>query len=1028
MKRFLLFVFSFCTLTAVAQNASVSGLVQDPSGAVIPKATVEFRNQDTGVRRQATTNRDGYYEIEGIDPAIYDATVQSGGFKTLTREGVVFHVGDKARIDFKMQIGASDQHVEVDGSGLQLNTTDGSVSTVVDSKFVKNIPLNGRSFQDLISMTPGVVTQSPQTSQGIGATGDFSVNGQRTESNYYMVDGVSANINSGFPNGGPQAATSGGVSATTALGTTQSIISVDALQEFRVSSSTYSAEYGRSPGGQFSFATRAGTNEVHGTAFDYLRNNFFDANNWFNDHFHTPAAALRQNDFGGTVGGPVWLPHLYRGTNRTFFFVSYEGLRLTLPQAASIQLVPDVSMRQKAPAVLQPILNAFPIQSANGIDYSSGLAQFIEPYAIPSGIDATTIRLDHQLSSKGSIFFRFGNTPSQTGTRVLSAVNQISSKTRTFTFGATNQFDRSFTNEFRLGYSQSDSSQHSTLDSFGGATPIDLTAAMGNMGTTPINTFEMVFAGAGSSILTTSTAFNSGRQWNVINNSTISNGKHSLKFGFDYRRIKSPLNPVSPLVETIYTTEAQVLSNTSLEGIFEKGLPATPIFNQTAAFLQDEWHPIPRLSLSGGVRWEIDPPPTEQNGNFAYTVNGNLSSPATLSLAPRGTALWKTSWLNFAPRLGVAWTTHAQQGHETVVRAGGGVFFDTDDQLAAQGYQFLGFTAISIVPGAALPATPAQLSLQPSANPPYGTIIAFPSHLQLPYTMQWSAAVQQALGQSNALTISYVASEGRRLVQLLNQSIATFNKNFTTVEVVQTGVTSNYQALQVQFQRTSRHGVQALASYTWSHSIDFGSQDSAQPATRGNSDYDVRNNAQAGLSWDLPGWQQDRIANALLAHWGLDGRLIARSAFPITILGNRLTDPGTGSQYYGSVNLVPNQPIYLYSSSFPGGREVNPAAFQTPAAGTAGNAPRNFVRGFGATQLNLAARRSFPMGERFALQFRAETFNLLNHPIFGKVDPTRTDATFGQATQTLNQSLGTMQAQYQQGGPRSMQFSLKLQF
>ena len=294
--------------------------------------------------------------------------------------------------------------------------------------------------------------------------------------------------------------------------------------------------------------------------------------------------------------------------------------------------------------------------------------------------------------------------------------------------------------------------------------------------------------------------------------------------------------------------------------------------------------------------------------------------------------------------------------------------------------------------------------------------------------MQWSAAVQQALGESNAFTISYVASEGRRLVQFLNQSIGALNKNFTTVEVVQTGVTSNYQALQAQFQRTSQHGVQALASYTWSHSIDFGSQDSAQPATRGNSDFDVRNNVQAGLSWDIQAWQQARVANAILAHWGLDGRLIARSAFPVTIQGNRLTDPATGSQYYGNVNLVPNQPIYLYPSLYPGGREVNPAAFQTPAAGTTGNAPRNFVRGFGATQVNLAARRNFPMGDRLGLQFRAETFNLLNHPIFGKVDPTRTDATFGQATQTLNQSLATMQAQYQQGGPRSMQFSVKLTF
>jgi hypothetical protein len=166
---------------------------------------------------------------------------------------------------------------------------------------------------------------------------------------------------------------------------------------------------------------------------------------------------------------------------------------------------------------------------------------------------------------------------------------------------------------------------------------------------------------------------------------------------------------------------------------------------------------------------------------------------------------------------------------------------------------------------------------------------------------------------------------------------------------------------------------------------------------------------------------------SLFGHWGIDGRLIARSAFPITLHGNRLTDPTTGSEYYGNVNVVPNQPLYLYSFTYPGGRELNKAAFQLPTSGT-GNAPRNFVRGFGETQLNLAAQRDFPIGDKFSIQFRAEAFNSLNHPIFGLVDSTLTDATFGQATQTLNQSLATMSPQYQQGGPRSMQFALKAQF
>lgn len=211
-----------------------------------------------------------------------------------------------------------------------------------------------------------------------------SVNGQRTESNNHTVDGVSGNLNAGDGYGAYGPANSGSIAAATALGTTQSLVSVDALQELRVLSSSYSAQYGRTPGGQFSLATRSGTNAFHGSAFDYLRNSFFDANDWFNDHYGDPIPALRQNDFGGTLGGPISIPRIYNGKEKSFFFVSYEGLRLTQPQAAAIQYVPDSYMRQSAPAALQPMLNAYPLQ--NGLDYgtpsSPSLAEFIKSYSL----------------------------------------------------------------------------------------------------------------------------------------------------------------------------------------------------------------------------------------------------------------------------------------------------------------------------------------------------------------------------------------------------------------------------------------------------------------------------------------------------------------------------------------------------------------------------------------------------------------------------------------------------------------------
>jgi hypothetical protein len=258
--------------------------------------------------------------------------------------------------------------------------------------------------------------------------------------------------------------------------------------------------------------------------------------------------------------------------------------------------------------------------------------------------------------------------------------------------------------------------------------------------------------------------------------------------------------------------------------------------------------------------------------------------------------------------------------------------------------------------------------------------------------------------------------------------LTALNPNFGAVLYFQTDVTSNYQALQLQYQRTVTKGIQALASYTWSHALDYGSNATELPLQRGNADFDVRNNFQTGVSWELPILTRQSWMGAAVNGWAVDARLITRTAFPVTLGGGVLIDPTTGGEYDGGLNLVASQPTYLYGRQFPGGKAVNPAAFSLPPSGASGDAPRNFVRGFGESQLNLAVRREIHLHDPFVLQFRAETFNLLNHPNFGYVDPTYTDATFGQATQMLNASLGTVASQYQQGGARSMQFALKLLF
>jgi Carboxypeptidase regulatory-like domain/TonB-dependent Receptor Plug Domain len=289
-------------------SAAISGRVTDQSNAVMPDVEVEVKNVDTGISQLTKTNGDGIYSLAALSPGHYVMSVRKSQFRTVAVTGITFNVQDNLSRNFVLQVGSSAESVTVNGSSIVMNTTDASVSTVIDRQFVANMPLNGRSLQDLLALVPGVAlvgNAGNGGNTGPGNGGEFTVNGQRTEANSFTVDGVSTNVGTQPGNFGGGAGFGGGTPAETALGTTQSMVSVDALQEFRATTSTYSAEYGRTPGGQFSFTTRSGTNDWHGSAFDYFRNEALDANNWFNNAAtpQVPREKERQNDFGGVLGG-----------------------------------------------------------------------------------------------------------------------------------------------------------------------------------------------------------------------------------------------------------------------------------------------------------------------------------------------------------------------------------------------------------------------------------------------------------------------------------------------------------------------------------------------------------------------------------------------------------------------------------------------------------------------------------------------------------------------------------------------------
>lgn len=1045
----LLLLMLCVTTVAVAQstNATISGVVVDPSGKVVPDAAIEILNEATGLHYSGRTNDSGIYTVTILPPGQYRMQVSKIGFKTLIKPGIVLNVQSAVAVNFTLPLGATSESITVEAGASTINTVDGSVSTVIDRNFVENMPLNGRSFQDLLTLSPGVsqVANSAGVGHGVGYSGDIVVNGQRAEANYYTVDGMSANTGM-MPNPfGEGAGVSGSVPGLTALGTTQSLTSIDSLQEFRSTTSTYSAEYGRTPGGQFSFSTRSGTDALHGSLYDFFRNDALDANNWFNDLYSYPKGKERQNDFGGTLGGPILVPGLYNGKGRSFFFFSYEGLRLTSPQAATPLEVPDNTLRQQAPSAIQPLLNAFPVANGSSDGKNDGFAYYIESVSYPSNLDNTSVRFDHRIGNKISIFGRYADSPSDSTIYNLAVKQASSFGNRNVTLGATDSITPNQSNEFRFNFTSSLGQSVEASTSLGGAAPLGLNSLPGpNGGPFPETNSELaaIFNFANFTNFSLSSLPANQHQLNITDTHNWVVGAHSLKAGVDWRRLQTSLPSWNPLEEISFSSETQVLTNAPSFAEVQTWGTSTdqPVYENFSSFLEDEWKVTPRLALSPGVRWDINPAPTNLDGPNPYTID-QVTDLATAKLAPQGTPLWKTDWLGVAPRIGAAYQLHPGSPHNTVFRAGFGIFYDPGNTTGSLGFQGIGFISVQKISSPSYPLTSAQLTLPPpSIATPYGgnnsstSVIGYDPNLKLPYSLQYNIAVERALSSHESLTLGYVGSGARRLLTMFNAYPATvgnanFGKNSPLV-LIQGRASSSYNSFQAKYQRDLSKGLQALVSYTWAHSIDNASSNfNIYYLLRASSDFDIRHNLQAAVTYLTPRAASLGRMGPAFEDWGLDFRLQARTALPVDIIGTQELDQTTGEYLQYQPNRVPGQPLYLYGHGYPGGKAINYGAFKVAANGVEGNLPRNAARAFGALQLDTALRRDIPIRDSLHLQFRAEAFNIFNHSMFGPVynylfyGP----SLFGHAYSTLN-SQGSLNSLYQTGGPRSLQLSLKVSF
>lgn len=1021
------------------QQAQISGTITDPSRAVVANASIDLVNHATGARLRVLSNGEGIYLVSAVPPGEYKLAVTAAGFDRTAVERLPVEVGAKVVLDLALKLASEVQSVNVDANAMQVNTTDAALGSVVDQGFVKQMPLNGRSFQSLLTLIPGVVTVPSS-----GSSGQISVNGMRAEQNYFQVDGVSANTGVNTASPGRGAGYSGSVPSGTALGTTQSLVSMEALQEFRGTTSTYSAEYGRVPGGQFSFTTRSGSNDLHGSLFEYFRNDVMDANSFFNNRTGLARTKMRQNNFGGAIGGPVIIPGLYDGSQRTFFFYSAEALRLRAPQQATFTSVPTLALRNTlAPPELRRILQSFPLPTAGYAEEAGHTAPFLSSYSQPSAIDSHGLRIDHNLTDRFRLFGRLAIVPSSVASRYSSNLAQLTDaqvNNKAVTLGATNIIGARATNDARFNMTWTDQLTKVGIDDFGGATPLRISDLDGLTETDwalfsyRVNTMPGFWLNPMN---------NRQRQFNLVDTFAVVTGRHTWKIGADYRQTRTDSTLPSFYQTPFYYTQQQLLTNApQLYTAYRSTGDMAPVYKNLSLFVQDEWAVTSRLRLSLGLRWELSPAPHDAGGNQPFTVD-QLTNLATTRIAPKGAQLWKTTFRNFGPRIGVAYELRPAGNYQTALRAGVGVFHDTSSVQASEGYWYgVGVTGSVNLNNKPFPLTADQLRSIPMPSPVLtptasSNVFGFDPNLKLPYVLQWNATVEQQLGSAQTLTTSYVGSSGRRMLvarQFFPERLN--NPNFPVgsayLYATMNGASSNYHALQMQFRRRYARGLQLLGSYTWSHAIDDASSNfTLNTQQRASANFDIRHNFQGAVSWDLPGRYQNAAARALFRGWGVDSRVSLRTAMPIDIVAsNQVTTSGV--QYSPHPNLVSGQPLYLTVANAPGNRVINAAAFSLPPAGVEGNVGRNIARGFASTQTDLAVRREFVLTERFRLTFRAEAFNVFNQANFGAINNNIQTSTaarpFGWATGTQAAQLGGLNALYQVGGPRSMQLALRLHF
>ena len=1004
VRRWSILVCSiaFAVPAAAQSYASLAGHIFDTSQAGIAGAAVTVVNQETGFRRTAESELGGGYAIGSLEAGLYKVTVRKENFQTVVRFNLALTSSASTLADFTLPVGSVLETIVVHGEAPPLERDGAATGDQFDFHEIQRLPLNGAGLLGLLEAAPGTDV-TPATR---GEAGQFTTAGQRPNANYFMVDGVSGN--NGVTAGGLPAGSSGGtLPAVTAFGSLDSLIALEAVREFSVATSSTGAEMGRLPGAQVSISSQSGTNAFHGSTVYQWRDELFAANDWFGNQAGYGRAPLRLNEISQTFGGPVRRDH-------TFFFLAFHYADLFQPYVWT-QAVPSYDARQAAAPWAATVLALLP--QPNEGPLAAGLGEWVGRNDAPAGLATGSVRLDQALGSRVSMFARYSDAPSNNRFGNFT-INRLDLRSRALTVGMTSRVTPGIVLDTRLNESESSASSvwGIVADDGPGCELQPLTIVFSPAG--DCNTLvRFTIAGVGQ-IASGREGNRVQRQFQAIQTASFYPGKHSLTLGGDYRRIGAVRRDVSGSLQVIADSVADLAFQNNL-WLARIASPIEQTVNvpELSLWIADTWHATRRLTLTAGLRWEFSPGVvpsgagsvlfyTAQTGTFqTYCGSGQPCQP-----------LWPTSYRDFAPRLGLA--LRLTRDGRTVLRAGGGLYYDSAMSIAAD-YLNGGPMGIANYSSGRTGLFSTQLS--------YG----FLPGLRLPAVGQWNLTLERALTPRDIVALGYVGSAG---YDFIRRELGGPGYTPTSwVALTTNNARSRYHSLQAQYRRRLTAGLDALASYTWSHSIDDDSSDAflawagtgaGASVDRGSSDFDLRHSFTGSLSYTAPPrW----------GAWSFSALLRARAGFPITV---QAAEEYVGISFINAFrpNWVYGQPLWIQASHVPGGRELNPAAFQVQASGVQGNLGRNVIGGLGMTQLDVALSREFKITDRTGLQLGVQAFNAFNHPNFADPMKYLDSPFFGQSVSMLNMMLGTgspgsgLSPILGSGGPRALQFVLRFRF